>query len=244
MIKKFFWPEIDTLWSAKKACVQASSGALLVALITSAVTLLQIKGAKIVEGMEASFIDAALFFILFIFIYRCSRIAALGGLLLYAAEQIFARHFSAMVLLLTIFFLNGVRGAFAYHEMKKGLSKEEIKQTLKTQKEETEPYVSPAKRAAGLIVLALLIGGGIYWFFSTKTSGGNSKNSHVFIEDSKKPAAETAASPPLPVPGQQSFKLKNGRMITGKIIINDPVYYTVETSSGKQEVIIKEDIAG
>ena len=44
-------------------------------------------------------------------------------------------------------------------------------------------------------------------------------------------------------PGTRTFKLKDGRTITGKVLLDDPVYYTVEVPGGRQEIVIKEDIA-
>lgn len=40
----------------------------------------------------------------------------------------------------------------------------------------------------------------------------------------------------------KAFKMKSGKVIKGKIVTDDPVYYNVETSFGGQEVVIKEDI--
>jgi hypothetical protein len=247
-IKQFYWPDLDDLWSAKKACRQACSGAIAVGLVTTVAVFLQLKGIKILDGINASgFIDAAVFLVLAFFIYHCSRTAAAIALVLYVAEQVMMGRFSAMGILLTLFFINGVRGSFAYHEFKQGMSREEVQATLKEQKEATEPYVSPLKRAIAWTILIALLGGGGYAYY--KHAHPSSSGSSVSIEkvapqkNTQAAAEKVRASAAVAVAGQQTFKLKNGRTISGRVITNDPVYYTVETSSGKQEVIIKEDLA-
>lgn len=255
MQKNIFWPQIDDLWSAKKACIQASSGAFLIAIVTGAVTYFQIKGSPLLQGIPSgSFLDCGIFLILGFFIYRCSRIASVAGLIVYAAGQIIMlpqmHSFSVMPIFLALFFIGGIRGAFDYHEMKKGMSSEEIKATLKEQKEATDPAPSLKKRITAWIILVLLVAGG-FLIYRMSPAYTKSARSHVVIEDSvpaavpkKIPAVKPVlAEPSKPLPGEQTFKMKDGRVINGRVVGDDPVYYTVETSGGRQEIVIKEDLA-
>lgn len=238
-LKSFFWPPVDDLWSAKKACIQASSAAFLIGAVTGTVTYLQLKGAALLDGINGgSFIDAAVFLILSFLIYRGSRIAAATAAGLYFYGQILmyqqTHRLPVTAVLFTVFLISGIRGAFGWHEMKKGMSAEEIKETLKTQREETDPQPSLKKRIAAWIVLILLVGAGI-WIYKRNAPSMPGKGSHVMIQDAPVPAA--------PRPGDRAFKMKNGRTITGKVVADDPVYYTVETPGGKQEIVIKEDLS-
>ncbi len=267
MRKNIFWPEINDLWTAKKACIQASSGAFVVAIVTGAVTYFQVKGTSLLSDVPSgSYIDAAVFFVLGFLIYRCSRIASIAGLLIYIYGQVLLipqmHRVPVMPILLSLFFIGGVRGAFVYQEMKKGLSKEEIKAAIKEQKEESDPSPSLKKRIIAWVILVLLGGAG-FWFYKKYAGPAGHSNSQVVIEDavpeppSKKVGAVSSnpkvralqteskkqTIPEKPLPGEEVFKLKNGQTITGRVIMDDPVYYTVETSSGRQEIVIKEDLA-
>ena len=272
MKKNIFWPEIDDLWSAKKACIQASSVAILVGIATGVITYLHLRGTEIITGVSgASFIDSAIFLILGFFIYRGSRIASVAGLIIYIAGQIMMipqmQRPPISAIFFSLFLISGIRGSFAYQEMKKGLSREEIKTTLKAQREETDPHPSLKKRIIAWVILIALAGGG-YWFYR---KASRHPDSHAVIQDmSPAPVFKTSSSAASvlknaqafwtristakaepqkrpssaePLPGEKIFKLKNGQTLTGRVIADDPVYYTVETSGGRQEIVIKEDIA-
>jgi hypothetical protein len=59
------------------------------------------------------------------------------------------------------------------------------------------------------------------------------------------PAKATPVSKPAKIPEAdlKTFQLKNGQTVRGKIVGDDPVYYTLEDENGKQVILIKEDIA-
>ena len=42
---------------------------------------------------------------------------------------------------------------------------------------------------------------------------------------------------------EKTFKLVSGATVHGKVLTDDPDYYTIETSGGKQEIVIKSDVA-
>ena len=252
MKKNIFWPDVDDLWSAKKACIQASGGAILVGIITAIITYMHLKGTSIIAGISAgNFLDAAVFLVLGFFIHRCSRIATLVAFVIYIYGQVLMfqqeHRMPTMAIFLSLFLLGGIRGAFSFHGLKQGMSKEEVKATLKTQKEATEPPPpSLAKRITAWTVLIVLAGGG-YWLYKNSQSH---PDSHVAIQDSSSAfSGETmvtakAGSANLPTAnGERVFKMKDGSTISGRVILDDPVYYTVETSGGRQEVVIKADIS-
>lgn len=250
MKNNILWPEIDDLWSAKKACAQASSAAFIVGAVTSVVTYMQLKGTGWTSGLvEGSFIDSAIFFTASFFIYRCSRIASVAGFVIYTAGQaiLFAQTQkpSFAAILFVLFFIGGIRGAFAYHEMKKGLSREEIQAALQAQREESAPAPSLKKRITVWIILILLAGVG-FFLYQKHQSAVSPKGlvrppSPAKVNSKKTDHLALPVSKPLP--GERVFKLKDGRTISGRVTADDPVYYTVETSGGRQEIIIKEDLA-
>jgi hypothetical protein len=51
-------------------------------------------------------------------------------------------------------------------------------------------------------------------------------------------AFESKAAGPV-----RTFQLKNGQIIEGKVLQEDPIYYTIETAAGTQQIVIKEDLA-
>ena len=263
-MKNFFWPEIDDLWSAKKACIQSCSILLLSGIVTGVLAFLQFRGISVAGwSSSASFIDSALFFVLAFFIYRCSRVASVAGLIVYVVGQALAfreKNYPPAAILFSVLLVSGVRGAFAFHEIKKGLSAEEIKASLKSQQEEADPKPSLPKRITGWVILIAFAAGG-FWLYK---QSAQHKDSQVEIqetveENQKSPTpsaiskeipavlqntgASSSPSPAAALPsGERTFKLKDGRTLTGRVIADDPVYYTVKTSRGQEEIVIKEDI--
>jgi hypothetical protein len=261
-MSNIFWPGVDDLWSAKKACAQGSSVSLLVGAVTGVLAFMSLSGKQVLPEIDGkNFIDAAIFLVLSFFIYRCSRIAAVVALLLYYFGQVMifqqTRHFPTSAIFFGLLFVGGVRGAFAFHELKQGLSEEDVREFLKKQREETEPQPSLKKRIVAWTVLIVLAGGGYWWYRSAakrpeprmvvKSSSPASVLPEIKIPSIPVPGPQAKSIPPSAVPepsspGKQIFKLQDGRTVTGRVITDDPVYYTVETSGGRQEIVIKEDV--
>jgi hypothetical protein len=256
MMANIFWPETDDLWSAKKACIQGSSVALLIGIVTGVLAYMSLRGTQLFPGVSGgSFIDSAIFLILSFFVYRCSRIAAISTLLLYLYGQalLFQQTHRAPMsaILFGLLLIGGIRGAFAFHELKNGLSAEEVKATLKKRRGETTPQVSLTRRIVAWTVLIALASGGYWWY----RSATHRPAPHMILRDSAQktqgPDMTTAAGSgagnlrPSTTPSSEKrvFRLKDGRAITGRVVTDDPVYYTVETSGGRQELVIKEDVA-
>lgn len=59
---------------------------------------------------------------------------------------------------------------------------------------------------------------------------------------SDKAVKETVVPISKPSGPSKTFKLKDGSSISGKIVMDDPDYYTLEVSGGKQDIVIKSDI--
>ena len=81
-----------------------------------------------VMGIDSgAFVDAALFLMVAWGIHRCSRIAAVLGLVLYLFERANTAYVSVtssgspnpvMLIVITVAFVNSVRGTFAFHRFK------------------------------------------------------------------------------------------------------------------------------
>jgi hypothetical protein len=121
----WLWPQIQDKEDAKKAAHGAAGMAFFVAIVTSIIAFLEMTGRLKLFGLgPEAFIDAGLFFGIGVGLLFHSRIAAVVGLILYVVEQVFmlksgAGKPSIAMILFTLAFINGVRGSFAYHRMKK-----------------------------------------------------------------------------------------------------------------------------
>lgn len=254
----FLWPPIDDIEDAKKAAHIGAGCAFLVAIITAIFTSLSLRGMKLFPGLNASsFVDVGLFLMIGFFIYRYSRIAAVAGLLLYAGEQILMMktmgfRFSLIPLFFTCHFISGVRGTFDYHHMKKS-ELQEPTQIPPPQIFQQTPEVSkkrPGLLWAAVLVLLAAFGTGT-WYFLSYQKNKATPSSLTAVTNPQEAASDTGAASSsdafpqtvLPAPGETTFKMKDGKTITGRVLLEDDVYYSVETSGGRQEIVIKEDIA-
>jgi hypothetical protein len=125
------WPTLDDAERAKHAARQGAWFALFVGVGTATVATLNLKGVShnfLGLDAEASFLHAAVFLILGIFMFRFSRVAAILALALYVFERVGlferayqmagpARGQSFLVILLGPLFVNAVRGTFAYRRL-------------------------------------------------------------------------------------------------------------------------------
>lgn len=247
-----FWPSVDTIEESKKACKSAAGISFFVAIVTAAVVMVQTSGKiKIIEGFNQwAYLDAGLFFIIGLGLCWCSRIAALSGLLLYVAERVImiqqtGMRASQMILpvIITLIFVAGVRGAFAYHVFRKQEKLEEAQQPILTPVEGQVSEETPKKSKKGLVIFgisllviaAVMVAAGVFFSQRNVSSGGPSVSR---VSPSVVSSGETAVSGDGKV-----FHLKTGETVKGKVIREDETYYTVETFGGAQQYVIKEDIA-
>lgn len=121
----WFWPDVSNLEEAKKACKVAMWCAILVAGVTSLFAGLAMAGTKLGPVNGSAFVDAALFAGIAFGLSRYSRFAGAAGFVLFLIERIYmiAQTHSVvggglfLGIFLLIGFLNGMRGAFAYHKL-------------------------------------------------------------------------------------------------------------------------------
>lgn len=128
-LKENYWPDMSTPVAARLGVKRASHAAYFVAGVTGVLALLaSFDVFHLVSPW--SVVDALLFAILGFFISRGSRVAAVFGLVLYLLEVIdrmlsgtggSTGGFSVLALILTLFFINGVRGSFSLVRLGKEL---------------------------------------------------------------------------------------------------------------------------
>jgi len=122
--KKWFWPDVSELESAKEAARVGMWCAVFVAGVTTIFALLAIFGTSIMGIKGQALLDAALFAGIAYGISRYSRFAAVAGFLLYVLEKVYmlattGSFLSVGVLgvIVALGFLNSVRGTFAYWKL-------------------------------------------------------------------------------------------------------------------------------
>ena len=122
ILRRVWWPTLETIEDAKGAARQGAGFAALIAVGMASVITLNLTGVtNNFLGMNGyAYIDASIFLLIAVFTYRYSRVAALAGLAVYVLERANQisetganRHVGAI--LLGLLFVNGVRGTFAYH---------------------------------------------------------------------------------------------------------------------------------
>lgn len=121
----WFWPDVSNPEEAKKACKVAMWCAIFVAGVTTLFSLLAMAGTKMnnipVDG--SALIDAALFGGIAFGLSRYSRFAGVAGFALFLLERIYMISKAGVAggglffgVFLLLGFLNGMRGALAYHK--------------------------------------------------------------------------------------------------------------------------------
>jgi len=125
MAHSTWWPSTDTLEHAKSASRYGVWAAGIVAAITAIVATIALVSGSAFAGIDAwSYLDAVLFAAITFGIYKLSRFAAVAGLVLYVLESLYAmaqlagpRSGIVLRIILTLAFINAVRGTFAYHRL-------------------------------------------------------------------------------------------------------------------------------
>jgi hypothetical protein len=122
----WLWPDVSTQKGAEFGATQAFWAAIGVAVITTSFAVFAIFGSEIARslGMDAyALVDAAIFAVIAVGIWRRSRVAAWAGLLFYVAERIYMWMTIGVrsPIVATVFvlaFVGGVRGTMALHRFK------------------------------------------------------------------------------------------------------------------------------
>ncbi len=115
----WIWPETSDDDSAKEAAKQGVWACSFIAIVTGGMAFFQAMGFD-----SAAFVDAFLFAIIGFGIFKLSRTAAVAGLVLYLIERIymwatFGSKNIAMAILLSLMFVNSIRGTFSSHKIKR-----------------------------------------------------------------------------------------------------------------------------
>jgi len=121
-----WWPSVETEEEAKGAAHQGAGAAVCVASVTALFSVLAMFNIRILPGFSPlSLVDAGLFAFMAWRIYRMSRAWALVGLLGYVSERAYSIYAGGSTatagwvvgVVILLGFVNGVRGAFAYHRL-------------------------------------------------------------------------------------------------------------------------------
>ncbi len=220
-----FWPDVDDSKSAHKACGTAAGMAFFVAIVTGVVSWLQANHKiNLFPGIDkTAYVDVALFILIGVGLCFNSRIAAVAGLLLYIGERIFMIKMTGFhasmgvsVVIFGLAFVNGVRGAFAWHEQKR-LAKGEVALEIKEETTTDKPKKIFPWRTLFLLIVLLAAGAAAYFFLIHKGSVPTmtSLKQHTQTLSNKiipRKSAEVLVAPKGPA---IKLKLKSGRTFEG-----------------------------
>lgn len=126
--QNIFWPEIDSKETAREVANQGFWAAIVVAVVTTIVILITMAAGTLedIPPIDAwAFIDVGIFVAIALGIRKMSRIAAVSGLVVYLIERIYALSYTGgggglfIAIALILAFINGVRGTFAYHRLRR-----------------------------------------------------------------------------------------------------------------------------
>ncbi|HTP69110.1 MAG TPA: hypothetical protein VMJ35_09425 [Dongiaceae bacterium] len=131
--KNWFWPDVSTLEGAKEAARIGMWYAVFVAGVTTLFVLLAIFGVSLMGTKPAALVDALLFVGVAYGLFRNSRFAAVAGLVLFVFEKVYMLVKTGSVLsvgvlgvIITLGFVNSVRGTFAYAKLAGGTSSSDL----------------------------------------------------------------------------------------------------------------------
>jgi len=120
-----WWPEIHDTDTARRVARQAFWAAIIVVVITLLLVGLAAAGKSVGGVTPIALVDAGMFALIALGIWRMSRVAAFAGLLLFGIEKLLMAQsmnvgniVTAAVLLFA--FANGVRATLAFHRLRAG----------------------------------------------------------------------------------------------------------------------------
>ena len=120
-LRERWWPEIRDRDTARKTAHQAFWAAIAVIVVTLVFATVAVLGTSVAGITPAAFLDAAIFGVIAIGIWRMSRVAAVAGLALFVLERLLMlpeNHGTGSLIVgiaIALAFANGVRATFAYH---------------------------------------------------------------------------------------------------------------------------------
>ncbi len=263
MRKNFLWPDVSDLDGSKQACYNAAGFAWFMGIATGVIVAMSSAGKlDFLHGLvdKTNYLDTIILILLGLGLFYKSRIAALAALLYVIMNRVLMMQQSgaASGIFATIVqvgvFLGGVRGSFSYHEIVNAERRFEEKgkalaaDSGEAQSETKKAGPSGFRRVIPLLAVAIFGAAAIVimLFVLQGRSGSKPGKEQAVITDfqSSAPAPQVAeSSQPSVKSGARSFKLRSGETVSGKVILDDPVYLTLETSGGSEKIVIKEDIA-
>lgn len=258
------WPSVDTIDDAKKASEVAACWAFLIAVVTAAITYLHTNNIyRIFAKWDSSaYMDSWLFVGIGAGLCFKSRTAAIAGAALYGLEQfymLFEGHgrFSFIMIFIFLAFINAIRGTFVYCDLRKAEKEQPEDSSYKPLlaryahlipssatttggkiAENSPPVKWILAIAAGILALALVLIGyplAMRHFKKQESRSGGMVNRAAESQ-------ETAIRDSAPKSESRTFRLKSGKVIRGKVIFEDDVYFNVKTFDGRQELVIKQDL--
>jgi hypothetical protein len=121
----WYWEDVSDIGGAEKAIAGGFWAALFVAGVTTLVVVLSLAGVRLFGIGVSALLDAVIFAAIAVGIKRKSRFAAVAGLALFVLERILMFRSTGVAsiflgIVLALFFLNAVRGTFAYRRLKAG----------------------------------------------------------------------------------------------------------------------------
>ena len=121
-LKDTWWPDIHDTDTARRVARQAFWAAIVVVVLTVVLAGLAAFGTSVAGITPAAFVDAAMFGLVAVGIWRMSRIAAVAGLVLFGIEKLLMvqtmKPGNLIVAVALLFaFANGVRATVAYHKL-------------------------------------------------------------------------------------------------------------------------------
>lgn len=167
-----WWADVSNREEARKAGMQGVWAAAIIAVITA---IFAAVGPKL--GVPASFVDAVIFAAIAGGIAIMSRIAAVAGLALYVVESLYK--FSTigfkgvpLTIVLTIAFLNSVRGTFAFHSFDDMATPAPGQlRAARVQQPASPSLVMTVAVAIGLLVAGIGAFFGLQWKFQRDAKG-------------------------------------------------------------------------
>lgn len=121
---EWIWPPVTDAASAQKAPKQGIWACAWCAGATLFLVLLSVIGVRLFDFDMWALVDALLFIVIGWAIYKMNRFAAIAGLALYIIERavMWAEHGPknpVIALIISLMFINSIRGIFAYHKYRK-----------------------------------------------------------------------------------------------------------------------------
>ena len=257
-MKKFFWPDIDTLEDADKITKNGATAAFIITAVTGTLTFLETHHYfKLLNLTAASYIDAGLFLIIGLGILFHSRLAALAGLCLYLFEQFAmiqagSKRINYVAIYFILVFIASVRASFAYHEFKKYESASEGPPNVPAaavSEADAPPKRSPWRLLVTVLVLLGLGGAGLFFGLPYLTKPKKNSNFSLNLPaETNHPAIsglknKPEASAPVTLGAHyKKFHMKSGETVSGDVTQEDPDYFIVKPLGGKEEVLARKDI--